>query len=92
MSNELKPAEIRLRRPVVVAALGVVTLGIYTIVWYYKINREMRDFGASRGDTKLGDSRPWRSAIAIALRGIPALVSFVRITRRVQAANGTQSA
>jgi len=28
------------------AALRVLTLGIYLPVWYYRINRELRDLGA----------------------------------------------
>ncbi len=79
---------IRLRRPASVALFSLITLGFYSIVWYYKINRELRDFGACRGDTELGASRPWRSVIAITVGGlifIPALVSYLRTVRRVQA-------
>ena len=33
--------------------LVLAGLGIYHIVWWYKINREMRDFGAASGDRGL---------------------------------------
>ena len=35
------------RGPVVVWLLSAVTLGIYYLVWWYKINREVRDFDPS---------------------------------------------
>lgn len=34
------------RPPVAVAILSVVTLGIYFVVWWYAINREMEELGA----------------------------------------------
>ena len=34
----------RPRGPVAVWLLSVVTLGIYVLVWWYKINREVREF------------------------------------------------
>ncbi|MDX6314910.1 MAG: hypothetical protein QOF44_4374 [Streptomyces sp.] len=33
-----------LRRPVAVWLLGVATLGLYWLLWYYRANRELRDF------------------------------------------------
>ena len=49
------------RRPWAVAMLCVLTLGIYACVWYYKINREVRDYGSARGDRHLAHSKPARS-------------------------------
>lgn len=77
----------RLRRPSTVAILGVATFGLYTIVWYYKINREMRDFGVRHGDRELGATRPWLSTIAMTLGGIiviPRLISLLRTAGRLQ--------
>jgi ABC-type proline/glycine betaine transport system permease subunit len=37
----------KVRGPVAVWLLSCVTFGIYGLVWYYKINRELRDFHAS---------------------------------------------
>jgi len=92
MSNEVQlrdaGVEVKLRRPSAVATLSVITLGVYTLFWYYKVNREMRDFGSSHGDHGLAASKPWRSIIAVTIGGlvvIPRLVSFVRTMRRVQA-------
>jgi hypothetical protein len=45
----LLPGAVRgkVRGPVNVWLLTLVTFGIYGLVWYYKINRELRDFHAS---------------------------------------------
>ena len=53
-----------------VVLLTVVTLGIYGIVWYFTINRELRDFGAAHGDADLGSSEPWRSVVAVTLGAV----------------------
>jgi hypothetical protein len=69
--------------------LTVVTFGIYGAVWYYKINRELRDFGAAHGDAELGSSRPWCSLLAFTIGDVtelPRLISLLGTTRRVQAA------
>jgi hypothetical protein len=92
MSNEVYVRGVRLnvkvRRPWVVGALSAVTFGIYFLFWYYKVNREMRDFGASLGDGELATSRPVRSILAVTFGGlivIPEIVSYVRTVRRMQA-------
>jgi hypothetical protein len=46
-----------------VALLPYVTLGVYLVVWWYRINRELRDYGESVGHD-LGRS-PAKSALAI---------------------------
>jgi Domain of unknown function (DUF4234) len=42
------PCRAKVRDPWMVVGLSVVTLGIYTIYWWYEINRELRDFGYLR--------------------------------------------
>jgi hypothetical protein len=78
----------KIRGPVAVAVLTIVTLGIYGIVWYYKINREMADLGKATGRTEeLGDS-PGTSLLAITLGAlviVPAIVSLINTFKRVQA-------
>lgn len=39
----------KIRNPWAVPLLSVITLGIYYLVWYYKINREMSDWRAEQG-------------------------------------------
>ena len=34
---------VKIRNPFLVFVWALVTLGIYYLVWYYKVNREMRD-------------------------------------------------
>ena len=71
-----------------VAVLTVVTLGIYTIVWWYYINEELADHGRSRGTRELGDD-PMRSTLALfpgALVVVPAIWTTVTTFQRVQAA------
>lgn len=78
----------RSRRPATVAIFGAATLGLYSVGWYYKVNREMRDFGAARGDRDLGTTRPWVSVLAFTVGGIiviPRLISLLRTVGRVQA-------
>jgi hypothetical protein len=62
-----------------------MTFGVYWLFWYYRINREMRDFGASRLDAQLAASRPWRSVLAVTvgrLAVVPPLVSPPRCVER----------
>jgi hypothetical protein len=86
---ELAPgSRVRFRSPLVVAVLSVVTLGIYTIVWWYYINEELADHGRSRGTGELGDD-PMRSMLALfpgSLVVVPAIWTTVTTFQRVQAA------
>jgi hypothetical protein len=78
---------VKVRRPWLVAVFSVVTFGIYGAVWYYRVNREMRDFGLAHGDDGLAQSSPTRSVLAITIGGIvvvPELVSYVRIVGRLR--------
>ena len=64
-------ARVKIRSPWGVFVLSVVTLGIYYLVWYYKINRELRDFG-------IGTS-PLTSLVAISIGGLIVVPPFVSI-------------
>jgi NADH:ubiquinone oxidoreductase subunit 6 (subunit J) len=85
----------KVRSPVAVALLPLITLGIYSLVWYYKINREMADLGKATGRTdELGDS-PGKSLLAITLGAIvivPAVISMINTFKRVQALQRTTGA
>lgn len=77
----------KIRDVIAVTVLTFVTLGIYGVVWYYKVNREMADYGKANGHDELGTS-PGTSLVAItigALVVVPALVSIFRTFQRVQA-------
>ena len=73
--------------------LGLITLGIYHIFWWYFINREMADYGRANG-VDLGDN-PVMSVLAITLGAliiVPPFVSLFRTLRRVERAQTTRSA
>lgn len=79
--------EVKIRSPWAAALLPFVTLGIYHLVWWYRINRELRDYGRARG-YDLGQS-PVNSLLALFPGGIivvPALVSYWRGVKRAQGA------
>jgi hypothetical protein len=57
------PCTAKVRDPWTVAVLSVLTLGLYSLFWWYAINREMRDLGRARAVAGLGE-RPGLSALA----------------------------
>ena len=78
---------VKVRSPWAAALLPFVTLGIYHLVWWYRINRELRDYGRARA-YDLGQN-PTNSLLALFPGGliiVPALVSYWRGVKRVQGA------
>jgi hypothetical protein len=83
-------ARAKLRNPLGVVGLSIITIGIYYIFWWYYINREMRDFGRAR-NTDLGQN-PGNSVLAITLGAliiVPAIVSLWRTCDRIQRSQET---
>jgi hypothetical protein len=81
-------ATAKVRNIVAVAILPFITLGVYLVVWWYKINREMADLGRAKGTAELGDS-PGKSTLALVpgfLLIVPAIWTTVTTFQRVQAA------
>jgi hypothetical protein len=79
--------EVKIRSPWAAALLPIITLGIYHLVWWYRINRELRDYGKAKA-YDLGQN-PTNSLLALfpgALIIVPALVTYWRGTKRVQGA------
>jgi hypothetical protein len=72
--------EVKERNPFGVWGLGIVTFGIYYLVWYYKINKEMRRaYGI--------DVDPAMAVVAItfgSLLIVPPFISIYRTGRRVE--------
>src|SRR4051812_36100986 len=65
--------------------LTIVTLGVYYFVWYYKVNRELRDYGRAAG-RDLGDS-PVTSLLAVSLGWlilVPPFVSWFNTFGRIR--------
>jgi hypothetical protein len=80
-------ARAKVRDEGLVVLWTILTLGIYNWVWYYRINREMRDFGRAHGDEKLADSNPVLSILAVTLGAliiVPAIVSYWKTTGRIR--------
>lgn len=80
--------EVKVRNPWAVALLPIITLGIYHLVWWYKINKELKAYGEAKG-YDLGQN-PMNSLLALFPGGIiviPALVTYWRGTKRVQGAS-----
>ena len=78
-------ARAKLRNPLGVVGLSLITLGIYYIFWWYYINREMRDFGRARG-VDLGQ-KPANSVWAITLGAliiVPAIITLWTTPDRLQ--------
>jgi hypothetical protein len=78
----------KVRHPVAVPVLAVITLGIYYIYWWYQVNREVVDLGRARNLTGLGDN-PTLSALAVfpgALVIVPPLFSLYNGVKRFQRA------
>ena len=81
-------SQAKVRGPIVVAILSIVTLGLYTLYYWYVINRELADHGRARGTDELGTS-PGRSLAALVpgvLLIVPAIWTTVTTFKRVQAA------
>jgi hypothetical protein len=78
---------VKLRSPWGAALLPIITFGIYHLVWWYRINRELRDFGRAKG-YDLGQS-PTNSLLAAFPGGlilVPALITYWRGGQRIQGA------
>ena len=80
--------EAKVRTPIAVPLLSLITLGIYGIFWWYFINREMADLGRANRVPELGDN-PIMSVVAVtigALVIVPPFVSLWRTCKRIETA------
>jgi len=78
----------KIRNPLGVLGLSIITLGIYGIFWWYFINREMADLGQANGVPELGDN-PVLSVVAFSLGAliiIPPFVTLWRTLKRIETA------
>jgi uncharacterized protein DUF4234 len=69
--------------------LSILTLGIYSICWYYFVNDELKDVGIAKDDQNLAQSSPMMSTIAIFVGGwvfIPPLLSVYNYGQRIKRA------
>ena len=79
----------KIRNPLGVIGLSLITLGIYFWVWYYLTNKELAEIGRANNTDELGDS-PGTSLLAVTLGAfiiVPPFVSLWNYTKRVEAAS-----
>lgn len=84
----------KLRNPLGVIGLGFITFGIYTIVWYFKVNKEMAGVGQAKGTEECG-TNPTTSLLALipgALIIVPPFVSMYNACKRLSATQGATGA
>jgi hypothetical protein len=93
---DFQGADVKIRHPWGVWALGIITLGIYHLVWWYKINRELRDYSAVAGQPL--QNNPTVSVLALfpgSFIIVPPFWSIVTTSARVrqvrQMVDGTPS-
>lgn len=81
------PVTGKIRNPLAVIALSLVTLGIYGIYWYYQVNKELAEVGRSHNSEEAGTS-PGNSLLAVTLGAfviVPAFVSVFGTWKRLNA-------
>ena len=79
---QVRGAPVKVRNPFLVFVWSLVTLGIYYVVWYYKINRELRDASGI-------DVSPIVAVLAVTIGWlvlVPPFVSWYRTFGRIVAA------
>src|SRR2546423_9590954 len=78
----------KIRNPLGVIGLSIITLGIYAIFWYYFTQKELAEMGRARNTEELGTS-PGTSVLAVtigALIIVPPFVSIYHAAQRQRAA------
>jgi len=78
----------KIRNPLGVIGLTLITLGIYGIFWYYYANKELAEIGKAHDTDECGDS-PGTSVLAVTLGAfviVPAFLSAYNFCKRLSAA------
>ena len=81
-------ARAKVREPLAPALLPFITLGIYTLVWYFRINKELAAMGRARNTEELGTS-PGTSLLAVLIGWViivPPFLSIYNTWKRAHAA------
>jgi hypothetical protein len=82
-------ARAQVRRPLGEVGLTLITLGVYGVFWYHRVNAELRDYGRAYRDEELANSNPRNSVLALVpgvLVVIPPLISAFRFVGRLRRA------
>jgi Domain of unknown function (DUF4234) len=83
-------AAAKIRHPLAAFGLVFLTLGIYYFVWYYKVNRELRDLGRATGDERRLGTSPLTSLLAVTVGWLIVVPPFVSLYRTFQRIEGAQ--
>jgi hypothetical protein len=70
----------KIRNPLGIIGLTLITLGIYWFFWYYYLNKELAEMGKARNTDELGTS-PGTSVLAVTLGAFILVPPFVSIYR-----------
>jgi hypothetical protein len=70
----------KIRNPLGIIGLTIITLGIYGIFWYYYLNKELAEMGKARNTDELGTS-PGTSVLAVTLGAFILVPPFVSVYR-----------
>ena len=84
----------KIRNPLGVIGLSIITIGIYYFFWYYKVNKEMAEIGQARGTEECG-TNPGNSLLALIpgfLIIVPPYVSTYKSCKRLNATEGVTGA
>ena len=81
----------KIRNPLGVVGLGIVTLGIYYFVWYFKVNKEMAELGQAKGTEECGTS-PATSLMALLVGWLILVPPFVSTYRSCKRLNASEKA
>jgi len=68
----------KIRNPLGIIGLTLITLGIYWIFWYYYLNKELAEMGKARNTDELGTS-PGTSVLAVTLGAFILVPPFVSV-------------
>jgi hypothetical protein len=68
----------KIRNPLGVVGLTLITLGIYWFFWYYYLNKELAEMGKARNTDELGTS-PGTSVLAVTLGAFILVPPFVSV-------------
>ena len=77
----------KIRNPLGIIGLAIITFGIYGLVWYYKVNKELANIGQARGTEECG-TNPVTSILAVTLGAliiVPPFVSAYKFCTRLSA-------
>jgi hypothetical protein len=79
----------KIRHPLGVLGLSLVTAGIYYLYWYFQVNNELANLGESRGTEELGTA-PTKSLLAMFPGFILIVPPFVSLWNTCQRINRGQ--